>query len=434
MQAPLLSPSFIQYNAYDTLATRRIWDALESEAEELKVLDFYHTDVQPLAQAVMAMSQHGLLVNRAERWRLALKFRRSIKQQRAMLPEDLDPDSPKKIGEWLTQTLGMKPIKVTELTGQVSTDEDSLRKMYEKNPDPRFEALLAYREATKTFRTYLKGIPIDRDGKVRSRWLVHGTATGRLSSRKPNLQNIPKPFRTLYVASPGWTLAELDYSQIELRIMAHLAQDQKLLDAFANGIDIHTLNANDLAGHDTIGDDTWRTFAKVFVYGVVMYGGSPRTVPLNPQMLALVPNGRKDIERLAERYFAEHPEITRWRSNIAEHVRKDGRLYNWAGRCRIFFGHTHDRIKAGYNFPIQSGAADIINRSLVHITKHVQPDSARVIGQIHDALLVEWRDAGALRAIKQIMEQPVTIDGQPFQVPTKCKVGMCWGRLEEWDG
>jgi DNA polymerase-1 len=434
VQTPLLSPSFIQYNSFDTLATRRIWDALTDEAKELGVYDFYLTNVQPLARAVMAMSQHGLLVDRAERWQLALKFRRHTKHQRAMLPAELDPDSPQKIGRWLTDTLGMKPIKVTEISGQVSTDEDSLRKMYEKNPDPRFEALLAYREATKIYRTYLKGIPIDRDGKVRSRWLVHGTATGRLSSRRPNLQNVPKAFRTLYVATPGWRLAELDYSQIELRIIAHLAQDERLLEAFANGEDIHTVNANALAGYDTTGDERWRTFAKVFVYGVVMYGGSPRTVPLDPTMLALVPNGRKDLERLADRYFREHPAITQWRTNTAQAVRREGRLYNWAGRCRIFFGHSHDRIKAGYNFPIQSGAADIINRSLVDITNTVRATDARVIAQIHDALLVEYRDEGALRDIQTIMEFPVEIDGRGFRVPTKVKVGNCWGRLEEWNG
>ena len=420
-----------RYNAMDVLATRLILRPLQEEAQEAQVHNFYHERVLPLAQAVQAMARHGLHLDQARRTGLIEEYQAAQATARGALPPDLNPNARRQVGQWIANTLKLPLSRVTP-TGQAATDEDTLRFLAEKYQSLELLRFLEYTEVSKLLGTYLVSLPLHEDGRVHCQWLVHGTATGRLSSRRPNFQNQPRDIRVIYTAEPGWRLAEFDYDQIELRLMAHLAQDVRLLESFATGRDEHGLNAQflfDLDAPATKDGPTsgLRDFAKVPLYGVVLYGGSPRTITLDPRKLVGVPGGRKHVEEWSQWYFRQHPQISTWRQATMVKAAKEGRLYNWAGRIRIFFGHEHKRMRAACNFPIQSGAADIINQALVAI--HQAGKSAcRVVAQIHDALLVEYRGEFPWW-VQEIMERSVEIDGQAFNVPVTPKDGTCWGEL-----
>lgn len=381
----------------------------------------------------MQLAQRGILVDQKVKAELTKQYEKQVKDQRKQLPKSLDPNSAPSVRRWLYEELGLKSSgKRTKLGEVLSVDEETLRFLHRKHPEVKeLATLLGYREAAKILSTYLRSIKAEADGRVRCQWLVHGTTSGRFSSRRPNLQNIPGAVRRMYVAPQGWLLAGLDYRNIEARILAHLTQDEILTELFANDGDVHGLNAQELfqLGFQPKGDDRRRMFAKTFMFGIIMYGGSPRTVKLDPVLLDLVPGGRKQIEQMANRWFQLHPRVLAWRKAIAQEVQTNGRLYNWAGRLRIFMGHHHERTRAGWNFPIQSGAADIINRALTTTEAEANDAYLRIVGQHHDAFLVEYRREERLRDLQRIMEQPVVIDGREFSCPVKVTAGLNWGDL-----
>jgi len=414
------------------LATRLLWDPLVQEAREAGVWEFYEQRVLPLQRSVMALAQRGILVNQATRKELIAQYDKQAKSLRKQLPAALDPNSHPAVRRWLYDELGLKASKRTKYGDVLAVDEETLRYLHAKHPEIKeLNTLLGYREASKILSTYLRGVKVDADGRLRCQWLVHGTTSGRFSSRRPNLQNVPGAVRRMYVAPEGWLLAGLDYRNIEARILAHLTQDETLTELFARDGDLHALNAQELFRLDFLpkAEDPRRHFAKTFMYGVIMYGGSPRTVKMDPVLLDLVPGGRRQIEQMAAEWFRLHPQVLQWRQAISKEVQANGRLYNWAGRLRIFLGHHHERIRAGWNFPIQSGAADIINGALIRADQEIRTDDFRIIGQHHDAFLVEYRRLEWVYKLQGVMEQPVVIKGREFSCPVKVTVGPNWGDL-----
>lgn len=295
-----------------------------------------------------------------------------------------------------------------------------------------------YKETAKLLSTYTD-YRADPDGRVRSDYLVHGTATGRLSSRNPNAQNIPKAARRLFVTPSGSLFVSADYSNLELRLAAYISGDRELIAAFERGENVHDNNCRILFGLDP-GDEQWdaaRRAAKVYIFGR-NYGGGIRSI-FERVAMAVPELGitERRFKEADERYRAAHPQYTAWVAAITDEVKRTRRLTNIFGRVRRFMGSDYDIVKEGVNFPIQSAAADIINRALIRFYEYMRGDrmDVMVCAQIHDALLLEVKK-GVLNEtcwlLKEVMELPVRVGKHRVVFPVDISVGRDWLNLEEY--
>lgn len=288
-----------------------------------------------------------------------------------------------------------------------------------------------------TYGTY----PVQEDDRIHSSYLIHGTATGRLSSRNPNLQNIPKKeirARKPLVAGPGKQIVALDYSNLEVWVLAYETQDEVLIDILNGGKNVHDENTK-LLFHLTPQDKMWglaRRAAKIFFFGGIAYGGGPREihqkVSLEVPELALT---FADYERAKRRYEDAHPAYQTWRNNIIRTVRSCRSITNAFGRTRIFYGNDRDIEKEALNFPVQSGAASIINRATIEIAQHLRTKEprARLQAQIHDELRFEVAHDSVdwlIELAKSTMEQSVSFHGRDVSFPVDVELGPSWGDLQ----
>ena len=361
--------------------------------------------------------------------------------------KDVNPNSPSQVGELFFKVLGASPTKRTD-SGAASVDEEVLNDLcssYNERVRVAARSLLRYRRWSKLLRTYVNGLPRDADEVVHAEWKVWGTRTGRWAS-SPNLQNIPKPkysvdeagrkrlavpgLRDLFVPRPGMHLVECDYSQLELRIIALLAGDTSLLEAYRKGKDVHQENANALFQRQKASKEE-RALAKTFVYAV-NYGGTPteiwkRLVIDFPQLTLTL------VDYLHDRWFDIHKEIAQWQQrlllNAAEKKYVECPL---SGRRQYYPDGKIDRNEV-LNFPIQGTGADIMDPALVRIAKRVDWKDQKILLQVHDALIGEasnWVDLA--RVFKEEMERPVTLEGKTMVFPVDVQASMVdWGNMVE---
>jgi DNA polymerase-1 len=317
-------------------------------------------------------------------------------------------NSPKQICEILFERLGLPVIKKTP-SGSPSTDEDVLQQLALDYPLPKL--LLDFRALSKLKSTYTDKLPrvVDAAGRVHTNYGQAVAVTGRLSSNEPNLQNIPvrnpegRRIREAFIAAPGARIVSADYSQIELRIMAHLSQDAGLLDAFARSEDVHRRTAAEVFGTpapDVTSEQ--RRYAKVINFGL-MYGMSAFGLAQN-----------LGIERSAaasymERYFARYPGVANYMADTRERARARGYVETVFGRRlwlpEIRAGNQARRSaaeRAAINAPMQGTAADLIKLAMIAVQRWLESArlGARLIMQVHDELVLEAPESelGRLRA------------------------------------
>ncbi|MBL8269995.1 DNA polymerase I, partial [Steroidobacter sp.] len=414
-----------------------LWPRLESLPQ---VQELYNTIEQPLVPVLTRMEQTGVLLDgdllRKQSNELATRMREIETQAYAAAGGPFSLESPKQLQEVLFNKLGLPVIRKTP-TGQPSTAEDVLEELAVSYELPKL--IMDYRGFAKLKSTYTDKLPLQIN---RSTQRVHTcyqqaiAATGRLSSADPNLQNIPirtpegRRIRQAFIAPPGWCIVAADYSQIELRIMAHLSGDEGLLKAFSEDRDIHLATAAEVFGMtlDTVTADQRRT-AKMINFGLI-YG-----------MSAFGLASRLGIERsvaarYVDLYFQRYPGVRRYMDETRQLAHERGYVETVFGR-RLYLNDINSRNaglrqgaeRAAINAPMQGTAADIIKRAMIEVDRWLYESKlqARLLLQVHDELVFEVRREHAEDLIAHVRE--LMSGAAKLRVPLKVDAGIG----ENWD-
>ena len=396
-----------RYAAEDADVTLRLHKVLSAKLAEEPALEKVYREIEmPLVPVLERIEANGVLIDADELRRQSadLGKRMLAAQQKAteLAGRTFNLDSPKQLGALLFDELGL-PAKVKTPGGAPSTNEEALEAIADQHELPR--VILEYRGLAKLRSTYTDKLPemLNRDdGRVHTSYHQAGAATGRLASSDPNLQNIPirtedgRRIRKAFIAPPGRRIVACDYSQIELRIMAHLSQDPALLRAFASGDDVHRATAAEVFGkaiEDVDGNE--RRAAKAINFGL-MYGMSAFGLA---KQLDIARGEAQDYIAL---YFSRYPGVREFMDSTREQARERGYVETVFGR-RLYLDNIHARnqgLRAGaeraaINAPMQGTAADIIKRAMIDIDAWMAPyrDQALMVLQVHDELVFE-ADAG----------------------------------------
>jgi len=401
------------------------------------------TDVEmPLSEILREMEDVGVAVDAPYLGALLTEFEADIEvlkeDIRRLAGGDLNVNSPKQLGAFLYDKLGL-PVPHETAKGGRSTDEEALQILAKQNPVPA--KILDYRELSKLKSTYIDGLlqRLDpRDGRVHTHFDQTGTATGRLSSLDPNLQNIPvrspagQRIRRCFVAPAGCVLVSADYSQIDLRVLAHVSADKVLGESFIKGEDIHLRTACEVFHEPPQRiDKELRRRAKAINFGIV-YGQSPFG------LAAELGIGQGEAARYIKDYFSRYGGVAAWIEENLAAARRDGLVRTLCGRIRhlpeLHAKNTALRQfaeRAARNTPIQGGSADIIKLAMLEAAKGLPgPWKARMLLQIHDELLFEVPKTDVFKFAawaKKTMEGAVTLK-VPLVVDVKA--GPNWQDME----
>ena len=424
------------YAAEDADITLLLHQALYPQLEAEKSLLHVYQDIEmPLVPVLSRMERTGVLIDAnvlaAQSVELTARLDELEKQAFAIAGEEFNLSSPKQLQTILFEKLNLPVVKKTP-GGAPSTNEEVLEELADNHELPR--VILEHRSLSKLKTTYTDKLPLMVDPKTRR---VHTsyhqavTATGRLSSRDPNLQNIPvrtdegRRIRQAFIARDGYCIMAADYSQIELRIMAHLSQDKGLLKAFAEGKDIHRATAAEVFGVplDEVTADQRRS-AKAINFGLI-YGMS--AFGLARQLG--IPRG--EAQRYMDLYFERYPGVLEYMARTREHAAEKGYVETLEGR-RLWLSEINSRNgmrrkaaeREAINAPMQGTAADIIKKAMIAVDDWLQKENidALMIMQVHDELVFEVRkeqQAEMAEKIRGLMEAAMKLD-----VPLKVEAGV----------
>lgn len=421
------------YAGEDAFLSYELKGILFEKLRECGLDRIYFQIDMPLIRVLAEMEKTGIKID-ADRLtalsaQLAVELESLQKRIYFLAGEEFNINSPKQLSAILFHNLGLNPTKKTK-TG-FSTDMEVLEELAELHDLPR--EVLSYRSLSKLKTTYLDVLPAlvhPKTGRVHTSFNQTVTATGRLSSSDPNLQNIPvrgdwgRRIREAFIAEEGNLLLSADYSQVELRILAHLSNDKGLIDAFINGLDIHTRTASEIysVGLDKVTSDMRRVAKTVnfgVIYGISAYGLSET---LNIE--------RKDAEKYIKQYFERHPGVKEYTGAVIAEARGKGYVSTLAGRRRavpeLRSENKTTRMlgeRLAVNSPIQGTAADVIKTAMINIRKRFKGGAvrARMILQVHDELLFELPEKELEEVtgiVREEMEGAITLS-----VPLKVEIG-----------
>ena len=425
-----------EYGAQHADVTLRLHQAIWPQLEAVPTLkNLYETIEQPLAPVLYRMEHTGVLVDRAllraQSTELAARMLELQAQAHSAAGGLFNLDSPKQLQEVLFGKLGLPVIRKTP-TGQPSTAEDVLEELAISYELPRM--ILEYRGVTKLKSTYTDKLPGQIDeltGRIHTTYQQGVAATGRLSSSDPNLQNIPirtpegRRIRQAFVAAPGYRLVAADYSQIELRIMAHLSGDASLLSAFTEDRDVHQATAAEVLGVPLaeVSADQRRS-AKAVNFGLI-YGMSAFGLA---RQLGI---GRGEAQRYVDRYFERYPGVRRYMDETRNQARELGYVETVYGR-RLYLPDIRSRNAAlrqyaersAINAPMQGTAADIIKRAMITVDSWLERSgtAARLIMQVHDELVLEVAEEAVETTVGELRQHMV--QAAELSVPLKVDVGI----------
>jgi DNA polymerase-1 len=430
-----------EYSAEDADITLQLHLALWPQIEAQPTLKaVYETIEQPLVEVLYRMERAGVLVDREllkiQSSELAARMLELQGQAHAEAGGAFNVDSPKQLQEILFGKMGIPVIRKTP-TGQPSTAEDVLEELAATYPLPKL--ILEYRGVAKLKSTYTDKLPEQIDqatGRIHTSYHQAVAATGRLSSMDPNLQNIPirtkegRRIRQAFIAASGHSLVAADYSQIELRIMAHLSADASLLQAFAEDRDVHQATAAEVFT-TPLSEVTaeQRRSAKAINFGL-MYGMSAFGLA---RQLGI---SRGDAQKYMDLYFERYPGVKRYMEETRRRARESGFVETVFGR-RLYLPEIQSRNQAlrqyaersAINAPMQGTAADIIKRAMIEVDSWLQTSrlAARLIMQVHDELVLEVAD----QAVEAVVAQLRTHMAQAAKLAVPLKVDVGIGR--NWD-
>lgn len=413
------------YSCDDAAVAFELREVFDEKLRDAGLWSIFADVEMPLAPVLMKMEKNGVRIDtdllRNISGELAVEMSRSLEKIFKLAGMKFNPNSPKQLADVLFDVLGLPSPKKTK-TGQ-STDQDVLEELALLHELPGM--VLEYRSISKLKGTYSDALPNlinPETGRIHTSFNQTVTSTGRLSSSDPNLQNIPvrsgkgQRIREAFVADPGHVLISADYSQIELRILAHLSRDATLLDSFEKGQDIHRRTAAELFGvtPDEVTNDQ-RRLAKVVIFGIA-YGMSPFGLAKNLRI------GRDEAKNIHDKYFERYPGVREYMDRNVAAAKKNGYVKTLRGR-RVQLPDINSKNypvrsnaeRSAINAPMQGTAADIIKEAMIRAQKYLDenhPD-VRMILQVHDELLFEAPDGKAdeiEKAAKEIMEGVEKLD------------------------
>ncbi|MDO8805072.1 MAG: DNA polymerase I [Elusimicrobiota bacterium] len=444
---PLQPPGSNEEKAQACAALPKLWDILKEELEKSGMTGVYTELELPLLPAVYSMEQHGAAVDTGLLGELSSRFEKKLAELQAeserLTGAQVNLNSPKQVGFLLYEKLNLgleeaqkKQFKNKE--GGYSTGEEALQ--YLKAAHPVVPLLLEYREISKLKSSFVDNLlaAAGPDGRLHTTFDQLGTATGRFSSSKPNLQNIPARseagllVRKCFTVREGFVMLSADYSQIDLRVLAHLSGDRNLTEAFLNGEDIHLRTAAEVFNcAPLLVTPEMRRAAKAINFGIV-YGQTPTGLS---RELGI---SRGEAASYIKHYFEVCPGVKEWSDRTLDGAKKSGFVSTFTGRRRplpeLKASNPHLRgfaERAAVNTPVQGGSADIIKKAMVRLFEGFRHSKdVFMLLQVHDELVFEVRREGLREAaalIRKEMEQ-----AYPLAVPLKAdlKVGPNWRDME----
>lgn len=412
---------------------------LEQELADKQMKELYYELELPLSSVLAGMELRGIKVNKQALKDLGTEFQQKIdklvKEIYDMAGVEFNINSPKQMGEILFDKLGLPVIKKTK-TGY-STDAEVLDKLAPYHDIVK--QILDYRQLAKLQSTYVEGLlkeVNEQTGKVHTYYKQTIAATGRLSSQYPNLQNIPirleegRKIRKVFVpAEPGWHILSADYSQIELRVLAHISEDEKLMEAFCNNLDIHTKTAMDIFNvSEEAVDANMRRQAKAVNFGIV-YGISDYGLSQNLHIT------RKEAKEFIDQYFEVFRGVRQYMDEIIAQARTYGYVTTLLHRRRYLPEITASNFnlrsfaeRTAMNTPIQGSAADIIKQAMVSMAERIKEQNlqSRMLLQVHDELVFETPEHELevmSELVRDVMESAIQL-----KVPLKVDIseGLNW--------
>ena len=417
--------------------TAALYGALAPKLEELDMHELYYGLELPLCPVLAEMERAGMLVDRRALADFGILLDGRIQADEALIyelaGEEFNINSTQQFGRILFDKLGLPPVKKTK-TGY-STSAEVLEKL--RPHHPIIDLILEYRQLTKLNSTYVEGLSkvIAGDGRIHTCFQNTVTATGRLSSTEPNLQNIPvrtelgAQIRKMFIARPGWVLVDADYSQIELRLLAHMAGDEKMIESFRSGEDIHARTASQVFGlpvEEITGE--LRRRAKAVNFGIV-YGIGAFSLSKDINV------SRKEAQRYIDDYLTLYSGVDRYMKEVVEKAKEDGYVETLFHRRRYLPELTASNFnlrafgeRVARNMPIQGTAADIIKIAMVRVDRRLKRENmrARLILQVHDELIVEAPEDEAEQAARILTEEMEGAVSLTVPMVAEASVGKTW--------
>ncbi|PIR19364.1 MAG: DNA polymerase I, partial [Elusimicrobia bacterium CG11_big_fil_rev_8_21_14_0_20_64_6] len=419
-------------------------DAVVAKMKEVKVHELFETVEMPLSSVLLGMERAGILVDEDYLRGLSVEFLKALKGLQkeidALAGAPLNAQSPKQLGEVLFDKLGLPVLHKTAKGGR-STDEETLQSLAAQHALPG--KILEYREIAKLESTYVRGLLERMDPatkRVHTTFDQTGSVTGRLSSLDPNLQNIPirteagRRIRRAFIAPKGRALVSADYSQIDLRVLAHESQDAVLMESFEKGEDIHLRTAAEIFHIDPKDITTdQRRAAKAINFGIV-YGQT--AFGLSNQLGI----SQQEASAYIKNYLVRYPGVSAWVEKNLAQAKADGCVRTLLGRVRWLpeLAAKNAAVRqfterAARNTPIQGGSADIIKLAMLHIAKEMAKGkkNAVMLLQVHDELIfeVDAAEAPAFGAwVKKVMEAAIKLR---VPVVAEVKIGPNWQDMEK---
>ena len=424
--------------------TGRLAVTLREAVEEQKLAPVYEDIDAPLVPVLARMEDAGVKIDTAALGQMSQKMQREIEAKAQGIYQrcgmEFNVNSPKQLGDVLFNKLALpKPVKYGK-GKTISTAVDVLEGLAEEHEVPRL--VLEYRQLTKLKSTYVDTLPAlirSQSGRVHTTFGQTGTATGRLSSANPNLQNIPvrtelgREIRAAFIAEPGYVLLSADYSQIELRLLAHFSKDRLLVEAYRRGDDIHTLTASQVFSVPLLMvTPDHRRAAKVVNFGIV-YGLSPFGLS---QQLGIEPG---EAKKFIDAYFEKYAGVRAFIDATLEQARRDQKVKTLFGRVRPIPDINSKNAnlrgfaeRTAVNTPLQGTAADLIKLAMIRIDEEIRKLGlrSRMTLQVHDELVFEVPES-ELETMKPLVREHME-NAYALAVPLKVEmgVGLNWRDLD----
>jgi DNA polymerase-1 len=429
--------------------------ALFAELENKNLTKIFSDIEEPLIPIIDKMETYGIKIDKERLIELSVVYTKEVEKLQKKIWElagvEFNVSSPKQLGEVLFVTLGLKAKNQKKTgSGAPSTKESELEKLRDEHPIISF--ILEYRELTKLLSTYIDVIPtlLDKDNRLHARFLQTGTTTGRMSSKDPNLQNIPnktdlgRAIRKSFIADKGYVFGAFDYSQIELRVAAFLSGDEKMIDIFRRGDDIHSAVAAEVfrVSREKV-DKEMRRRAKVINFGI-MYGMGVNALRQNLSAGGQVIS-RDEAQKFLNDYFDTFSGLAKYLDKVKEETKRLGYTETFFGRRRYFEGIRSPMpfIKAmaermAINAPIQGTEADIIKLAMIQVEAWLKKEKlesdVRILLQVHDELVYEICEDKVSKVAPEIIKimesviDPKKISG--IVCKAEASIGANWGEME----
>jgi len=432
-----------QAAAQEADLARRLGAPMTARLREEGLIEIFDTMEMPLVEVLADMERAGVKVNRE----ILAEMSRDMEKQIADLTRDIHAlaggefniNSPIQLRDVLFARLGMRSAKKTAKTRAMSTAEEVLEELAAEHELPR--KILEYRSVQKLKSTYVDALPVLVDpetGRIHASFNQTVAATGRLSTADPNLQNIPirtaegRRIREAFVAERGHLLLSADYSQIELRVLAHLSKDQTLIDTFRRGEDVHDRTAREVFGPlSALSVDEQRRVSKMINYAL-LYGKSAFTLAKD------IGVSKTQAAEFIEAYFGRYPSVRQFIDDTIARARETGTVRTLLGRLRRLpdlrspnFQIRAEAERQAMNTPVQGSAADLIKKAMIDLQREIRRRRlrARLILQIHDELLLEVPEEEAEEArelVRQVMEGALALD---VPLVVDARLGATWAEV-----